>query len=123
MQAIYSKLTKLSDNQNALRSSVIDGFFYVAPYERQSAFLFFAQPFEKSKTEHKIRIINTSPVINVEKDLSRIVFVTENSTYELQIAPLVSQIDVDLERTAQDYQTFLSAIYAKSRNSYGQILS
>lgn len=123
MQTTYAKLTKLSDNQNKLRSNAIDGFFFVAPSEHQNSFLFFAQPFDVSRPEHKIRVISTSPVINVEKDLSRIVFVTENSTYELQIAPVVSQTDTNLERTAQDYQTFLSAIYAKSRNSEGQILS
>lgn len=84
MFSLYKKngrLTKISDNDNAIRSNGIVGHFYAPPLEGFN-FTIFSDPLTPGK-EH--RTVSTSPVACVEEQGKLIVFQTSYSRYMLEI--------------------------------------
>lgn len=79
------RLTKISDNDNALRSNGIVGYFHVPPVEGFN-FTMFSEPLENTEADH--RTVSTSPIIMVEDgDDQTIIFHTRYSKYMLEIFP------------------------------------
>ena len=84
MFSIYKRngrLTKISDNDNAIRANGIIGHFYAPPTEGFN-FTIFSEPLTPG-TDH--RTVSTSPVMRVEEDDKLIVFQTSYSRYMLEI--------------------------------------
>lgn len=81
---IYKKngrLTKISDNDNDLRSNRIVGYFYAPPIEGFN-FTIFSEPLTPGMDHRKV---STSPIVLVEEDNQMIIFQTSYSRYMLEI--------------------------------------
>jgi hypothetical protein len=75
------KLTKLSDNSNALRSNPVVGRFYGPPTVGYN-FTIYSEPLTPGKD---FREVGTSLIKSVTTERGVLIFQTENSTYMLEI--------------------------------------
>lgn len=81
VQAHTGRLTKISDNSNALRTNGVVGFFSCEPMV-DCYFTLYSESLTPGE-EH--RVISTSLVTSVDRDGSGIIFRTLYSTYLLEI--------------------------------------
>lgn len=84
MIKLYKKigsLTKISDNDNTIRSNGVVGYFYGPPVEGYNFTIFS----ESITLGMDFREVSTSPVSKVEGHDSKIVFHTVYSKYMLEI--------------------------------------
>ena len=81
MEMIPCKLTKLSTNENELRTNEVEGAFMNPPVEGRS-FVMFADPIEKGAFA---RMIATSRVTRMDVAVKEYVLHTENSMYRIEL--------------------------------------
>ena len=85
MKIFYGTLTKISKNQNALRTPDMEGFFSSIPEVGNSFTIMNNEPIVKENNTN--RIITTSRVISVDRSIDGVfIFDTMNSTYRLDLA-------------------------------------
>ena len=76
------RLTKLSDNKNAIRTSSVEGHLMEAPATGQGLCL-HAPPIEEG---FDVRVLLTSPVVKlVEEEQGTLKVYTENSVYRIEM--------------------------------------
>lgn len=75
------RLTKISDNDNALRFTGVVGLFYGPPLKGYN-FTMYSEPLTPGM---EYREVSTSPIAKVEVQDSTVVFHTMNSRYMLEI--------------------------------------
>lgn len=88
-EKMYGSLERLESNSSSgLRTNTVYGYFIIEPTVGQRFFMISAP---LSGNEKEERQISTSEVVSIE-DLTadRIVFKTQNSSYELKIQPLLA---------------------------------
>lgn len=78
---INGRLTKISDNNNSLRSNEILGVFFAPPTVNYS-FTIYAAPLDCSKD---YREVSTSKITAVSTEGEKIIFKTMNSYYMLEV--------------------------------------
>jgi hypothetical protein len=76
------RLTKLSQNENELRSKIVIGEFLNAPIVGES-FMLISEPLDETTGTH--RMVKTSIVEAIDVVENSIIFNTMNSTYRLDI--------------------------------------
>lgn len=81
MKAYVVKLTKLSDNQNSLRTNEVEGISDELPVIGRP-FRLVANPIVEGADA---RLVITSEIKNIEKTENQYVFNTLNSQYKLEI--------------------------------------
>ena len=81
MKMTACKLTKLSSNENDLRTNEVVGEFMNPPVEGRS-FIMFA---ESIHPDGFARMIGTSRVMHITKGCGECVIQTENSEYKLEL--------------------------------------
>lgn len=81
MEMTACKLTKLSDNENELRTKEVVGEFMTPP-KIGSSFVMFA---ESIHPDGFARMIATSRIMEIDCGLAECTIHTENSTYKLEL--------------------------------------
>lgn len=82
MKGIKAKLTKISNNKNALRTDSIEGMFIDLP-KIDSSFTIFGEPLNPIADA---RMIYTSYVKEIKMESDKVItLITENSEYQLEL--------------------------------------
>lgn len=76
-----AKITKISDNKNALRTDSMEGFFLESP-QIDKPFTIFGESLDPIMSA---RVVITSPVKSIEDTGNKVIINTQNSTYQLDL--------------------------------------
>lgn len=86
---MIGKLTKISNNENALRTSSVEGWFYKLPTVGES-FRLYSTPLDKPIDSDYTRMVTTSLVKEISYTALNYEFKTLNSTYLLEVSDIES---------------------------------
>lgn len=80
----FGKLTKISDNENAIRQNCIPGYFHAPPTVGFN-FLIFSKSLTPGIEFRKVRTSLITNILETNKEQNVIIFQTANSKYLLEI--------------------------------------